>query len=85
MRSSTALSLVDQAGSEETLEQLINEAVGIVNNFQSGGQKSEPCKSLGYALQILQNILFKLEENIIKIIHDFKSYFITCNFKLLGN
>jgi len=53
VRSCTTLNLMDQAGSEETLEQLVNEAVELINNFQNGGQKSESCKSLGYALQII--------------------------------
>jgi len=56
VRSCTTLNLMDQAGSEETLEQLVNEAVELINNFQNGGQKSESCKSLGYALQILQKL-----------------------------
>ena len=58
MKSSSALNLMDQPGSEEILEQLVNEAVRLVNNFQNGGQKSDSCKTLEYALQILQNILF---------------------------
>ena len=62
VRSSSALNLMDQDGCEQVLEQLVDEAVTLINNFQNatGGNS---CRTLGYALQILQNILL-----IIKLV-----------------
>ena len=53
LKSTPALNLM-----EESLEQLFSKVVNQINEFQSPACKKS-CRILGYALQILQNILYK--------------------------
>lgn len=56
LKNSSSLSLMDQVGSEERMKELVNEAVRLINN-SGNSTLPDSCKTLGFGLQILQNIL----------------------------